>query len=764
MTNSKALPCMIMAIVILLQVEVLSERQVHRVLETPAEKKTQRVAFNTPLEPSWPEVVVEINNATGTFLLREEGRIYPFFGTQASTREEVENNLNWIDRASYFAAEAIHGDEDTSAPIHTRLLRFLVRTFPPTGKHYSRGQTFKATSEALIAFQKTVDKLPMVFLWGFILLNVGYLVLVWIKRIQLILCQVVVTGRQSLDLFQDDDNTLTVTVEHPPVPRWEYQLKPYPYVWKTAEHPGKFEVYTVRTGLLGALLAKTTESKPIVSETSKYEMSVKGSTCMPCAQPPSMAIIHVATPGSVDVSQDGHPYAVFARLALRDKSSTVGITNAHVVQRLGKYCDKGSPYYRQVYLRYKGVDTPINLKELTPLSYSSMSNLDFITFDVPSKIWSVTGIKAAKPAKSVKSRDITKVYTPLPNGKWTCSYGVVSGASSLLRFYHTSTTEYGASASFVYSKTNEVIGLHGERDIIAGKNVATAIDGIFPLVVEKFEYSDQNDDLFNEREPQWASDSRYDEEPLDWDTYRAEEDELEEDDRVQQEYETIVYGKEHHRHMVSNDRVIYTEKELDERFDAQWIDEATQKLFGYNWGEESSWETSSILLKVKPRPITAEIAATQVADQIKEPVVLLETETPEERAPTNPKAEPLEEKSQSVEIPSEASPDFGTGAPTSKTTGIKSLTALPDTNGKSQKSLNTTSSSAPQSAVSPAESGNGKKKRRRKRKKLLKDLTTGTNQSQLLKELLPLLSPKQLEGLLASRPTQPILPKSSQDS
>jgi len=299
----------------------------------------------------------------------------------------------------------------------------------------------------------------------------------------------------------------------------------------------------IRRGIL-------TSSEPAPKgKASDLEMSVPYSKMHKTTQPKHQGIIHCAPGGSPSLKDV--PFGSFGRISHLGK--TYGITATHVAVDIMKHTrDVEFGKHTPIFLRVGKVDFPLPRSYLAkPTAFSpTVDGLDAVLFELPQSFWAQVGLKAMKTASQVVEGLPVTVFTPLANATWVKSIGTVETAHSLFKFYHSASTDYGASGSLVVSK-GRALAVHVQRCPGKSLNCASAL---FPLLPEApLESNNRQQSLWEELEPRYADDGYDDYDRYDDDRYDNSDDEYEQ--------EVLVFGKSGHRSYHSMDRRQYSKAE-----------------------------------------------------------------------------------------------------------------------------------------------------------------------------------------------------------
>jgi hypothetical protein len=350
--------------------------------------------------------------------------------------------------------------------------------------------------------------------------------------------------------------------------------------------------------------------------------------------------------------------------------------------------------------------------------------------EVPRGFWCQLPLKVAKLAKTLRPTDVVKVYTPTATGQWTNALGSIKGhASTLFQFYHSASTDFGASGGLVLTTGGTCLGVHLRRDPIKGLNVAVALKHILRPPVE--ESSEGDYDMFDEREhdpdrayPDDRSDGGIDD---DWNA-------LDDDD----DYQRSVYigGKAGHRSFTAITKSAYTQEQRDADFA---LEDTLIERGVMNVGSWASYTNDDLsFLKGKAFESGGSVEG-KGADATSVPSALISATSsllvsPPQIGATSPLSTVspgIRVSTEKVETPSLQSP-----------TPASSPTLLESTPGVALEKKTPTLSSAPPSADSLLAEGKKKNPRQRKRKNKSLVSVNGTSPTSPLKPPTSVLATK----------------------
>lgn len=161
----------------------------------------------------------------------------------------------------------------------------------------------------------------------------------------------------------------------------------------------------------------------------------------------------------------------------------------------------------KVFLVANEKETPL-LKEW-PCSLDGGSDLDVVGVDVPSGIWALLKVKAAKLARP-RSGDVISVHGHNDFNVACVSYGTIKPSNKLFLFRHTASTKRGDSGSPIVTGSGKVVGVHC-RALSTGQAVNEAVCLDFLIGIEASDTSSAaaSQELFRERYQDDDAEVRY---------------------------------------------------------------------------------------------------------------------------------------------------------------------------------------------------------------------------------------------------------------
>lgn len=219
-----------------------------------------------------------------------------------------------------------------------------------------------------------------------------------------------------------------------------------------------------------------------VTSSSPLEMSVSGSPSWPVTKTPrGVAIIHTGTPGSSTINSS---FGVFSKMKIGKK--IYGVTAFHVYKEVHERVRHVES--ANCYIRVDDIDIPLDILKAPRRFWSHFDDFDIVGIELSSNFWSNAKMKTLKTRFDPRAGQSVAVNTPLKDGSWETSIGVIKHAKGPFRFVHTASTRPGASGSPI-TISGVVVGIHTRSIPDKELNSGTALTMLQPKLVKTLEVS-----------------------------------------------------------------------------------------------------------------------------------------------------------------------------------------------------------------------------------------------------------------------------------
>lgn len=219
-----------------------------------------------------------------------------------------------------------------------------------------------------------------------------------------------------------------------------------------------------------------------VTSSSPLEMSVPGSPSWPITKTPrGIAIIHTGTPGSSTINSS---FGVFSKMKIGNK--IYGVTAFHVYKEVHERVRHVES--ANCFIRVDDTDIPLDILKAPRKFWSHYDDFDIVGIELSSNFWSNAKMKTLKTRFDPRAGQSVAVNTPLKDGSWETSIGVIKHAKGPFRFVHTASTRPGASGSPI-TIAGVVVGIHTRSLPEKELNSGTALTMLRPNLVKTLEVS-----------------------------------------------------------------------------------------------------------------------------------------------------------------------------------------------------------------------------------------------------------------------------------